>query len=585
MSTRRLLGRRPSTPVRTTTSSHPGQSLPSELLGQTCRRVGIVSIVFASLWVITLILNNIVAGWLGQMAFMQALWPFPGNLVSCIGVASSLGMTWLAHRLSGKPMLLDVGAGYLVLQCFLIAILSQWAPVPISPRISWVCIPILFYPAIVPNSPRKTLITSLLAASTEPLALVLSHLRGVQVHTSPFYMLWDFVPTYISAFLVVIPVKIIHRLGQQVRRARELGSYRLEEPLGKGGMGEVYRATHQMLARPAAVKLIRSELIGSSTPAAAKVIIERFRREAEAAASLRSPHTINLYDFGISQDGTFFLVMELLDGLDLETLIERYGPVPAERAVHLLRQACESLAEAHTRGLVHRDIKPSNIFTCRMGLDVDFVKVLDFGLVKAMGEGDREATMLTEPDSTTGTPAYIAPEVIRGDRVPDHRLDIYTLGCVGYWLLTGRMVFQAPNAIQLMYQHANATPVAPSQRSELEVPADLDRIILSCLAKLPEDRPQSAHELSRLLAATAAGNGWTAERAHRWWDRHHPAAGALRSAETRQQVLTKTMDLEWEPVTTPAPGLGSTASCRFSLPADYSVTAGRLAARRYERAR
>ena len=551
MSTRRLLGRRPSTPVRTTTSSRPGQSLPSELLGQTCRRVGIVSIVFASLWVITLILNNIVAGWLGQMAFMQALWPFPGNLVSSIGVASSIGMTWLAHRLSGKPMLLDVGAGYLVLQCLLIAILSQWAPVPISPRVSWVCIPILFYPAIVPNTPRRTLITSLLAASMEPVALGLSHLRGAQVPLNTFYILWDFLPTYICAFLVVIPVKIIHRLGQQVRRARELGSYRLEEPLGKGGMGEVYKATHQMLARPAAVKLIRSELIGSSSPSAAKVIIERFRREAEAAASLRSPHTINLYDFGVSQDGTFFLVMELLDGLDLETLIERYGPVPAERAVHLLRQACESLAEAHTRGLVHRDIKPSNIFTCRMGLDVDFVKVLDFGLVKAMGEGDREATMLTEPDSTTGTPAYIAPEVIRGDRVPDHRLDIYTLGCVGYWLLTGRMVFQAPNAIQLMYQHANATPVAPSQRSELEVPADLDRIILSCLAKLPEDRPQSAHELSRLLAASAAANGWTEERAHRWWDRHHPATGGIRSAEVRQQVLTKTMDLEWEPVGPP----------------------------------
>jgi len=530
------------------------------MLGQTCRRVGILSIVFASLWAITLILNNLVAGWLGEMAFMRYLWPAPGNLVATIGVASSLGMTWLAHRLSGKAILLEVGAGFLVLQCLLIAILSQWGPVPISPRVSWVCIPILFYPAIVPNTPRRTLITSLLAASMEPVALGLSHLRGAQGQLNAFYILWDFLPTYICAFLVVIPVKIIHGLGQQVRRARELGSYRLEEPLGKGGMGEVYRATHQMLARPAAVKLIRSELIGSSSPNAARVIIERFRREAEAAASLRSPHTINLYDFGISQDGTFFLVMELLDGLDLETLIERYGPLPAERTVYLLRQACDSLAEAHARGLVHRDIKPSNIFTCRMGLDVDFVKVLYFGLVKAMGEGDRESTLLTEPDSTTGTPAYIAPEVIRGDHVPDHRVDIYTLGCVGYWLLTGRLVFQAPNAIQLMYQHANSQPVAPSQRSELEVPADLDRIILSCLAKLPEDRPQSAHELSRLLAGSTAANGWTEERAHRWWDRHHPAMSGQRSAEARQQMLTKTMDLQWEPVTTPAPGLGSTAS-------------------------
>src|SRR4051812_17675704 len=522
MSTRRLLGRRPSTPVRTTTASGPGQSMPSELLGQTCRRVGIVSLVFASLWVITLILNNIVAGWLGQMAFMQALWPFPGNLVSSIGVASSLGMTWLARRLSGKPMLLDVGAGFLVLQCLLIAILSQWAPVPISPRVSWVCIPILFYPAIVPNTPRKTLVTSLLAASMEPVALGLSALRGVEVNTSLFYLLWDFLPNYLCAFLVVIPVKIIHSLGQQVRRARELGSYRLEEPLGKGGMGEVFRATHQMLARPAAVKLIRPEVLGSSSPSAARVIVERFRREAEAAASLRSPHTISLYDFGVAQDGTFFLVMELLDGLDLETLVERFGPVPPERAVSLLRQACASLEEAHARGLVHRDIKPSNIFTCRMGLEVDFIKVLDFGLVKAVGEGGRDETLLTAPDSTTGTPAYIAPEVIRGDRVADHRVDIYTLGCVAYWLLTGRLVFTAPNAIQVMYQHANATPVPPSQQSEMDIPPALDRVVLACLAKHPEDRPQSAGELSHRLAAVAAANSWSDERASKWWERHHP---------------------------------------------------------------
>jgi serine/threonine protein kinase len=560
MSTRRLLGRRPSTPIRTTTGSPPGQSLPSELLGQTCRRVGIVSLVFASLWALTLLMNNVVARWFGEMAFMPEVWPWPGNLVAVIGVASSLAMTWLARRLSGKSILLDVGSGYLVLQCFLVAILSQWAHVPISPRVSWVCIPILFYPAIVPNTPRKTLVTSLLAASTEPLALVLTHFRGVQVHLSAFYLLWDFLPTYICAFLVVIPVKIIHSLGQQVRRARELGSYRLEEPLGKGGMGEVFRATHQMLARPAAVKLIRSEIIGSSTPAAARVITERFRREAEAAASLRSPHTISLYDFGVAQDGTFFLVMELLDGLDLETLVERFGPVPPDRTVCLLRQVCASLAEAHNRGLVHRDIKPSNIFTCRLGLDVDFVKVLDFGLVKAMGDGDREATMLTAPDATTGTPAYIAPEVVRGDRVADHRVDIYTLGCVGYWLLTGRLVFQAPNAIQLMYQHANATPVAPSQRSELEIPAALDRVILSCLAKHPEDRPQSALELSHLLAAAAPESSWNQERAHRWWDRHHPGASGLQPPDTEKRMLSKTIDIGWAPVETPTPELGSVGS-------------------------
>jgi serine/threonine-protein kinase len=517
-------------------------------------------VVFASLWAITLFINNIVAGWLGQMGFMRYLWPFPGNLVAVIGIVSSLTMTALARRLSGKPILLDVGAAYLVLQCLLISILSQWAPVPITPRVSWVCIPILFYPAIVPNTPRKTLITSLLAASTEPLAFVLSHVRGVPVHLNAFYLIWDFLPNYICAFLVVIPVKIIHSLGQQVRRARELGSYRLEEPLGKGGMGEVFRATHQMLARPAAVKLIRSEIIGSSTPAAARVITQRFRREAEAAASLRSPHTISLYDFGVAQDGTFFLVMELLDGLDLETLVERFGPVSPERTVYLMRQVCASLAEAHGRGLVHRDIKPSNIFTCRLGLDVDFVKVLDFGLVKAMGDGDREATLLTAPDATTGTPAYIAPEVVRGDRVADHRVDIYTLGCVGYWLLTGRLVFQADNAIQLMYRHANAIPVPPSQRSELEIPPILDRVILSCLAKYPEDRPQSALELSQLLAAAVPESSWNQERAHRWWDRHHPGGTGLQPLDSEQRMLSKTLDIGWAPVGTPAPEIGSVGS-------------------------
>jgi hypothetical protein len=550
MTTRRLLGRRHSTPVRTTASSRPGQSLPTDVLGQTCRRVGIVGLVFASLWAITIFMNTFVARWLGEMAFMREIWPFPGLLVATIGIASSLLMTVLARSLSGKPILVDVGSGFLVLQCLLISILSQWAPVPISPRVSWVVIPILFYPAIVPNTPKKTLVTSLLAASMEPLALGLSYLRGVQVHLNAFYLLWDFLPNYISAFLVVIPVKIIHNLGQQVKRARELGSYRLEEQLGKGGMGEVFRATHQMLARPAAVKLIRSEILGSSSPSAAKVIMERFRREAEAAASLRSPHTINLYDFGVSHDGTFFLVMEMLDGLDLETLVERFGPVPPERAVYLLRQVCESLEEAHTRGLIHRDIKPSNIFTCRMGLAVDFVKVLDFGLVKAMGEQGREATLLTAPDSTTGTPAYIAPEMVRGDGAVDHRVDIYTLGCVGYWLLTGQLVFQAPNAIQLMYQHANAAPIPPSQRSELEIPPELDRVILACLAKLPQDRPQSAGELSRRLAAAVNGNGWTEEHAHRWWDRHHPEC-AQQPCECEKRMLTKTMAAAWEPVETP----------------------------------
>ena len=522
---------------------------------QTCRRVGIVGIVFGSIWAFMTLMNNFVIRLLSNQ--MDTLYPFPGNVLGAAGVASSAVMVYLARRIGHKPgLLIDAGSGYLVLQCLLISILTHWIPVPLVPRVSWVCIAILIYPAIVPNTPGKTLVVSLLAASTEPVAIALSMLRGMEYQGGWLYVLWTSVPNYICAFLVVVPVKMIHGLGQQVRRARELGSYRLEELLGKGGMGEVFRATHQMLARPAAVKLIRPEILGSSSSGAARVIVERFRREAEAAASLRSPHTISLYDFGVANDGTFFFVMELLDGLDLETLVDRFGPVTPERCVYLLRQVCDSLQEAHTRGLVHRDIKPSNIFTCRLGLEVDFVKVLDFGLVKAVDEGGREATMLTAPDSTTGTPAYTAPEMIRGDRVADHRVDIYTLGCVGYWLLTGRLVFEAPTAIQLMYQHANAVPVPPSQRSELAISPELDRILLACLAKYPEDRPQTAAELARQLA-TAVPAAWTEEQAQRWWDRHHPESARIEPIESDKRMLTKTVDAMWEPVETPSPAVSS----------------------------
>jgi serine/threonine-protein kinase len=495
------------------------------------------------------IVNNFVLHLI--MEDMGSLYPYPGNLIGIAGVSTSVLMAYVGRRICDRPQLLiDIGAGYLVLQCLLISLLTHWMPIPPVPRVSWVCVAILIYPAIVPNTPRKTTIVALLAASTDPLALFLSSLRGVELPGGWLYVAWSSLPNYIAAFISVIPVKIIQGLGQQVRRARELGSYRLEDLLGKGGMGEVFRATHQMLARPAAVKLIRPEILGSSSRGAARVITERFRREAQAAASLRSPHTINLYDFGVANDGTFFLVTELLDGLDLESLVERYGPVPPERTVYFLRQACASLEEAHVRGLVHRDIKPSNIFTCRMGLAVDFVKVLDFGLVKAVGEEGRAATMLTAPDATTGTPAYIAPEVIRGDRVADHRVDIYTLGCVAYWLLTGRLVFQAPNAIQLMYQHANATPVPPSQLSEFEIPPALDNVILACLAKFPEERPQSAADLSERLGLAVPAPIWTDDLAHRWWDLHHPEMTAPQStAEAEyERMLTKTMEASWEQV-------------------------------------
>jgi serine/threonine-protein kinase len=249
------------------------------------------------------------------------------------------------------------------------------------------------------------------------------------------------------------------------------------------------------------------------------VIVERFRREAQAAASLRSPHTIELYDFGISDAGTFYYVMELLDGLDLETLVERFGPLPAERAVHFLKQACMSLGEAHSRGMIHRDVKPSNLHATRLGLTVDFLKILDFGLVKNIGP--QPDSNLTAPQVAPGTPTYMAPEIAMGEK-PDQRADVYSLGCVAYWLLTGQLVFDGRNPAEVMNRHVKDEPIPPSKRTELEVPPELDELVLSCLEKRPEMRPANGEELFARLDALAFETEWTQERARRWWDTHVP---------------------------------------------------------------
>ena len=299
-----------------------------------------------------------------------------------------------------------------------------------------------------------------------------------------------------------------------------MGSYQLGELLGRGGMGEVYKATHRMLARPAAIKLIRPEMLGGVGAAAARLAVTRFRREAQAAANLRSPHTVELYDFGVTADQTLYFVMELLDGMDLETLVRQTGAVPAARVIYILRQVCDSLEEAHSAGLVHRDIKPANIHLGRLGLHHDVVKVLDFGLVKSVASEESEQTLGTAAGLTPGTPAYLAPEIARGEAF-DGRADLYALGCVGYYLLTGQLVFEATNSLQMITKHVGETPIPPSQRTELPVPPELERVILRCLAKQPRDRPATAGELSSALASVN-GKPWGEAQAQQWWNAHAP---------------------------------------------------------------
>jgi serine/threonine-protein kinase len=286
------------------------------------------------------------------------------------------------------------------------------------------------------------------------------------------------------------------------------------EKLGEGGMGEVWRARHQLLARPCAIKLIKTELLGESKR---EMATERFRLEARTISRLTSPNTVRLYDFGVSETGSFYFVMELLTGMNVAELVQRFGPLPPERAVSVLRQACRSLGEAHAAGILHRDIKPHNIILCRLGLDFDVAKVLDFGLVKSLHDG---AAQLTTDGAITGTPAYMPPERVLGENA-DERSDLYSLGCVAYWMLTGRTLFTG-EPMTVMIHHARTAPPRPSKVSTWPIPERLEEIVLACLEKSPEKRPASAIELWRELGDVPLSAPWTSEAAETWWREHLP---------------------------------------------------------------
>jgi eukaryotic-like serine/threonine-protein kinase len=337
-------------------------------------------------------------------------------------------------------------------------------------------------------------------------------------------LLWSI----LSVSLSTVMSRTIYGLRQQVKAASEIGQYTLEEKIGSGGMGEVWRARHRMLIRPAAVKLVTARALGSKPGRDPELRLRRFEREARATAGLKSPHTVQLYDFGVTDDGTLYYVMELLDGMDLDTLVARFGPVPAERAIHFLLQVCASLDDAHRNGLIHRDIKPANIVVSRVSAAWDFVKVLDFGLVKLDSARQSEGRApLTNEDDVSGTPGFIAPEVVLGSDA-DHRVDIYALGCVAYWLVTGKLVFDGQGMIKVMYDHVHTPPAPPSSRSEVPIPRELETLILACLEKEPAQRPASASELQTRLQAIPLATPWTREHAEHWWTQNAPRMSSTR---------------------------------------------------------
>jgi eukaryotic-like serine/threonine-protein kinase len=486
---------------------------PADLLRESAGRLRVLALLYAFVFFMAGILPALLLS-ADRPRFLSSIVQW-GPAVLGIAVALLVVAVLRSPRLSPQAAM-NVGLAFEIASSYAIAAAEFADPMGIEMHrgfmgLSLVAVWVVLFTVVVP--------TALASVSAVPVVVGLVVASGASSATlDPAQFFFGLVFPYLLVVgMAYVGVRVVYHLGTEVKRARELGSYSLEEKLGEGGMGEVWRARHRLLARPAAIKLIRAQA-GASDEAA-----RRFEREAQVIARLRSPHTVELFDFGIAEDGAFYYVMELLDGLDADSLVRRFGAVPPERAVYLLRQICHSLSEAESCGLIHRDIKPANIFICRYGEEYDFAKVLDFGIVGAVRTPADADALRTRGNAIQGTPAFMAPEQAMGQAV-DCRADIYAAGCVAYWLLTGEMVFTAETQMGLLLQHSHTPPVPPSARTGRPIPAALDDVVLACLSKDPADRPQSARELSRRLAALENASAWTHERAREWWAAHQPSA-------------------------------------------------------------
>jgi serine/threonine-protein kinase len=516
-----LIGPQPvSTPADLWRSGPTRRGLPDDLLRAASVRLGVMSLLFAVLWVLGTLTGHI-AGFAIHPDNPNWWLPDLGDGIALVSVIVSLGLYAYTRGDRNPRSMLDLGLWYMVYTAVAIGLTFHLGGIPpnfmITPEISWIGAVVLMFAALVPTRPKKMLIAGFFAVSMNPISMLILSKTQHWNFGSPWVALLMHYPDFLLVGAAAVISAAVAKLGQQVTKAREMGSYQLGDLLGRGGMGEVYKATHRMLARPAAIKLIRPEMLGAIDDEPAKLAVTRFRREAEAAANLRSQHTVELYDFGVTEDGTLYLVMEYLEGMDLQTLVTETGPLSTGRIIHILRQVCDSLEEAHATGLVHRDIKPANIYVGRVGLQPDFAKVLDFGLVKEVSSRSVGDSMSTIPGQLAlGTPGYMAPEMALGELI-DGRTDIYALGCVAYFLLTGEMVFEAETTVQMIAKHLQTAPVPPSQRTERPVPPEMERLIMKCLAKNPKDRPQSAARFAQALEFIPS-DSWTDDQARCWWD-------------------------------------------------------------------
>jgi serine/threonine protein kinase len=489
--------------------------LPADVLEAGVKRLGLVTIVCSSSLAVVLLLLTLLAQHDPTLR-TQVLPLAAGSLIPAIVL--NVGMLVIARWSSLRPQaVLHVSLIYLVLFSLALSALRHGLPWPATEVLrGWspVALVLVMYGALVPARPSTVAGASIVAALMDPLVLFIA--QPGQAFPSLAQVPLLMLSPAAGAGLAYLSSRVLYGLTEHMTRAREVGSYRLKKRLGIGGMGEVWAAKHRMLARPAAIKLIRPAILASHGPEEAKRLLKLFEREAQTTASLTSPNTIQLFDYGVTLDGTFYYVMELLDGYDLQTLVKTFGKQPPERVASLLIQATESLHEAHEHQFVHRDLKPANIFTCRYGGDVDFVKVLDFGLVMDRRPTEEE---LQKP-GLIGTPAVMAPEMVRFNAPVDQRADIYALGCVAYWLLTAERVFEAENRADMLVMHAHQRPVPPSKRAGISLPPRLEEIILQCLDKNPNKRPQTARQLGDMFRELGLDREWTRARREDWWSAH-----------------------------------------------------------------
>ncbi len=496
-----------------------GFNLPPELLDKAVTRLSIISIV-AAISTITLF----TAAHLFQPE-ARALQAHPLIRLVALALVLVSGAFFSLQRAGwvSKQMIVHLGGVFQVFVAFCVTVGETSlldGPGTVVIGVSKVGLWLILCGILIPNTP--------LANLTAGMFSVVAWLAGYWTSMALLghaFIGWNRVfmwlaPLVLCAFWTNLINRRIFTLQLRSHTAEALGSYQLEYLIGQGGMGEVWRAKHRLLARDAAVKLIRPEILVGRSMRDESVIRKRFEREARATASLRSPHTVALFDFGVTKDGLFYYVMELLMGIDLQTLVTRYGPMPPGRVKNILIQVCESLEEAHRLSMVHRDVKPRNIFLSKLGTQLDFAKVLDFGLVKTRFQNDESLT--TMDGTATGTPAYMAPEIAMGTKAIDGRADIYALGCVAYFMLTGELVFDEGSATAIALAHVQKVPIPPSQRTEINIPERLERLIMQCLDKDPTKRPHSAQDLARKLETLDEIPRFCRDKAADWWDTNLP---------------------------------------------------------------